>query len=185
MRIKVSDTVLCKQEKKNSPTPPFDSVAMVVIDIVVIDIQGNMIIRRIATIKFEPGTTRTKSYENTGSGTPFTCVTTPMRRMLSVWMLTRCRAAQWYSSNKNKKYGQYATNPREKPCPQRTASIRTFYVISISDCLRTRNQGRTAVRKPQDSSTRLLNVTEGKGCHGVTVYLTIHVCKNVTAGSTI
>ena len=33
MRIKVSDTVLCKQEKKNSLTPPFDSVAMVISDI--------------------------------------------------------------------------------------------------------------------------------------------------------
>ena len=33
MRIKVGDTVLCKQEKKNSLTPLFDAIPMVVIGI--------------------------------------------------------------------------------------------------------------------------------------------------------
>ena len=33
MRIRVGDTVLCKQEQKNSLTPPFDPVPMVVIGI--------------------------------------------------------------------------------------------------------------------------------------------------------
>ena len=38
MRIKVEDTVLCKQERKNSLTPLFDPVPMVVIGV-----KGDMI----------------------------------------------------------------------------------------------------------------------------------------------
>ena len=53
MRIKVGYTVLCKQEKKNSLTPLFDPVPMVVIGI-----EGNMITAK----KFGPGTTQIGSY---------------------------------------------------------------------------------------------------------------------------
>jgi len=56
MRIKVVDTVLCKQEKKNSLMPLFDPVPMVVIGI-----KGDMITTK-NNRKYRPGTTQIGSY---------------------------------------------------------------------------------------------------------------------------
>ena len=58
MRIKVGDTVLWKQEKKNSLTPLFDPVSMVVIGI-----KGDMEWLLLRTTReLGPGTTQIGSY---------------------------------------------------------------------------------------------------------------------------
>ena len=111
MRIEVGDTILCKQEKKNSQMPLFNSVPMVVIGI-----KGNMI-----TTENQKIWTRNYMYTETAAGSQLHVrVTTLMMRMpLTQTNFYQVQTSPMIAPTWDKD-GWYATSPREKPRPQRT-----------------------------------------------------------------
>ncbi|KAJ7389411.1 hypothetical protein OS493_031655 [Desmophyllum pertusum] len=133
MRIKVGDTVLCKQERKNSLTPIFEPVPMVVIGI-----KGDMITAK------NNQRIRTRNYADwkllkNGCRQSFPCDESDDEDAfdLDAVPADECRQGAEEPSEDRDPEQRHVTcdRPRRKPRPPRTPDIRTLFVINTKrDC---------------------------------------------------
>ena len=130
----MGDTVLCKQEKKNSLTPLFDPVPMVVIGI-----KGDMLTaknnQRIRTRNYadwnllKDGCRHSAACDESDDEDVFMSFT----RTKSKWMNTNKARSSTRILTTRKKDGRYAIGPGGKSHPRRAANTKISFAIKIKE----------------------------------------------------